>query len=72
MERMLERNEWCQAIEDHARRRNLPNIRCFIVAVDGSKEYAICDEQEWLYGNTNVEAIATHIDMIYLTKGKMK
>jgi hypothetical protein len=64
----MERNSMCDTIETYAKRKGFSNIRCFIVTVDGAKEYAICDDKEWLYGSPQSEAIAVHIDMMKLTK----
>jgi len=64
----MERNSMCDTIETYAKRKGFPNIRCFIMTVDSSKEYAICDDKEWLYGSPQSEAIAVHIDMMKLTK----
>ena len=64
----MERNSMCDTIETYAKRKGFPNIRCFIVTVDGAKEYAICDDKEWLYGSPQSEAVAVHIDMMKLTK----
>jgi len=68
----MERNSMCDTIEAYAKRKGFPNIRCFIMTVNGAngaKEYAICDDREWLYGSSQSEAIAVHIDMMKLTKG---
>ena len=64
----MERNDMCGTIETYAKRKGFPNIRCFIMTVDGAKEYAICDDKEWLYGSPQSEAIAVHIDMMKLSK----
>ena len=64
----MERNSMCNTIETYAKRKGFPKIRCFIMTVDSSKEYAICDDKEWLYGSPQSEAIAVHIDMMKLTK----
>ena len=64
----MERNDMCDAIETYAKRKAFPNIRCFIMTVDGAKEYAICDDKEWLYGSQSAESIAVHIDMLKLAE----
>jgi len=61
----------CQTIETYAKKAGFSDIRCFVVTLeDGAKEYAICDDTEWLYGSQSSEAIAVHIDMIKLTRSK--
>jgi hypothetical protein len=62
-------NDMCGTIERYAKRKGFPEIRCFVVILeDGVKEYAICDDTEWLYGSQSAEAIAVHIDMMKLAK----
>jgi hypothetical protein len=62
-------NDMCGTIERYAKRKGFPEIRCFVVTLeDGVKEYAICDDTEWLYGSQSAEAIAVHIDMMKLTR----
>ena len=69
MERQLEHTDMCESIEQYAKKRGLPEIRCFIVTLEnGAKEYAICDDKEWLYGSNLAESVAVHIDMIYLSR----
>jgi hypothetical protein len=69
-EHNMERNTMCDTIERYAKSKGFSDIRCFIVTLeDGAKEYAICDDKEWLYGSPQSEAIAVHIDMMKLTKG---
>ena len=58
----------CERIETYAKSKGFPDIRCFIVTVDSFKEYAICDDKEWLYGSPQSEAVAVYIDMMRLTK----
>ena len=61
----------CHTIETYAKKAGFSDIRCFVVTLeDGVKEYAICDDKEWLYGSQSSEAIAVHIDMIKLTRSK--
>jgi hypothetical protein len=61
----------CHTIETYAKKAGFSYIRCFVVTLeDGAKEYAICDDTEWLYGSQSPEAIAVHIDMIKLTRSK--
>ena len=61
--------EMCRTIETYAKRKGFPQIRCYVVTLeDGVKEYAICDDTEWLYGSQSAEAIAVHIDMMKLAK----
>ena len=68
MERIMERNTMCDFIERYAKSKGFSDIRCFIVTLeDGAKEYAICDDKDWLYGSPQSEAIAVHIDMMKLT-----
>lgn len=65
------KNDMCRTIEHYAKKAGFPDIRCFVVTFeDGAKEYAICDDKEWLYGSQSAEAIAVHIDMIKLTRSK--
>ena len=66
----INRNDMCITIERYAKRYGFPQIRCYIVTVDGVKEYAICDEEHWLYGSQSAEAIAVHIDMMKLAKNQ--
>ena len=67
----MERNTMCDTIERYAKSKGFPDIRCFIVTLeDGVKEYAICDDKQWLYGSPQSEAIAVHIDMMKLTRSK--
>ena len=61
----------CHTIETYAKKAGFSDIRCFVVALeDGTAEYAICDDTEWLYGSQSAEAIAVHIDMLKLTRSK--
>ena len=63
------KNDMCRTIETYAKRNGFPKIRCYVVTQeDGVKEYAICDDKEWLYGSQSAEAIAVHIDMMKLAK----
>ena len=63
------KNDMCHTIERYAKKAGFPEIRCFIVTLeDGAKEYAICDDKEWLYGSQSAEAIAVHIDMLKLAE----
>ena len=63
------KNDMCRTIERYAKKTGFPEIRCFVVTQeDGVKEYAICDDKEWLYGSQSAEAIAVHIDMMKLSK----
>jgi len=65
------KNDMCHTIETYAKRKGFSDIRCYIVTLeDGVKEYAICDDTEWLYGSQNAETIAVHIDMMKLTRSK--
>jgi len=65
------KNDMCHTIETYAEKAGFSDIRCFIVTQEnGTKEYAICDDKEWLYGSQSAEAIAVHIDMIKLTRSK--
>ena len=64
----MERNSMCDTIERYAKSKGFHKIRCFIMTVEGCKEYAICDDKEWLYGSQQSEAISVHIDMMKLTK----
>jgi len=65
------KNNMCRTIETYAKRKGFPEIRCYVVTQEnGTKEYAICDDKEWLYGSQSAEAIAVHIDMIKLTRSK--
>jgi hypothetical protein len=62
-------NDMCGTIERYAKRKGFPEIRCYVVTLENSvKEYAICDNTEWLYGSQSAEAIAVHIDMMELTR----
>ena len=59
----------CRTIEKYAKKVGFPEIRCYVVTLeDGVKEYAICDDTEWLFGSQSAEAIAVHIDMMELAK----
>lgn len=61
----------CHTIETYAKRKGFPKIRCYVVTQEnGTKEYAICDDDKWLYGSQSSEAIAVHIDMLKLTRSK--
>jgi hypothetical protein len=63
------KNDMCGTIETYAKRKGFPEIRCYVITQeDGVKEYAICDDTEWLYGSQSAEAIAVHIDMMKLSK----
>ena len=63
------KNDMCRTIEKYAKKVGFPEIRCYVVTLeDGAKEYAICDDKEWLYGSQSAEAIAVHIDMMELAK----
>jgi len=63
------KTDMCRTIEKYAKRKGFPKIRCYVVTLeDGVKEYAICDDTEWLYGSQSAEAIAVHIDMMELAK----
>jgi len=63
------KTDMCHTIEKYAKRKGFPQIRCYVVTLeDGVKEYAICDDTEWLYGSQSAEAIAVHIDMLKLKK----
>ena len=63
------KTDMCRTIETYAKRRGFPNIRCYVVTLEnGTKEYAICDDDTWLYGSQSSEAIAVHIDMLKLAK----
>jgi hypothetical protein len=63
------KNDMCHTIERYAKKAGFPEIRCFIVTLeDGAKEYAICDDKEWLYGSQSAESIAVHIDMMKLAE----
>ena len=65
------KNDMCHTIETYAKRKGFSDVRCYIVTLEDSvKEYAICDDTEWLYGSQNAEAIAVHIDMMKLTRSK--
>ena len=64
-----DRNDMCSVIEQYAKRKGFDRIRCFVVTLDcGAKEYAICDDKEWLYGSSNSEAVAAHIDMMKINR----
>ena len=59
------KNDMCYTIETYAKRKGFSDIRCYVVTLEnGVKEYAICDDTEWLYGSHSAEAIAVHIDMM--------
>jgi hypothetical protein len=63
------KTDMCRTIETYAKRRGFPKIRCYVVTLENDiKEYAICDDKEWLYGSQSAEAIAVHIDMMELAK----
>jgi hypothetical protein len=63
------KTDMCRTIETYAKRKGFPKIRCYVVTQeDGVKEYAICDDDKWLYGSQSSEAIAVHIDMMKLVK----
>ena len=63
------KNDMCRTIETYAKRKGFLEIHCYVVTQeDGVKEYAICDDKEWLYGSQSSEAIAVHIDMLKLAK----
>lgn len=63
------KTDMCRTIETYAKRKGFPDIRCYVVTQEnGTKEYAICDGTEWLYGSQSAEAIAVHIDMLKLKK----
>ena len=65
----INRNDMCRTIEKYAKKAGFPEIRCFVVTLeDGAKEYAICDDKEWLYGSQSAESIAVHIDMMKLAE----
>lgn len=67
---MYERNSMCEILEKYAKNKGFGNIRCYIVTnkENNTKEYAICDNKNWLYGNSLSEAVAVHIDIMYLTE----
>jgi len=63
------KTDMCRTIETYAKRKGFSKIRCYVVTQEnGTKEYAICDDTEWLYGSQSAEAIAVHIDMLKLAK----
>jgi hypothetical protein len=63
------KTDMCRTIETYAKRKGFPQIRCYVVTLEDSvKEYAICDDDKWLYGSQSAEAIAVHIDMMKLAK----
>ena len=63
------KTDMCRTIEKYAKKVGFSDIRCFVVTLeDGVKEYAICDDTEWLFGSQSAEAIAVHIDMMELAK----
>jgi hypothetical protein len=65
------KTDMCHTIETYAKRKGFPDIRCYVVTQDdGTKEYAICDDDKWLYGSQLSEAIAVHIDMMKLARNK--
>ena len=65
------KNDMCRTIEKYAKKVGFPEIRCYVVThEDGVKEYAICDDTEWLFGSQSAEAIAVHIDMMELARSK--
>ena len=62
-------NDMCHHINRYAKSKGIPDIRCYVVTQEnGAKEYAICDDKQWLYGNPSSEAIAVHIDILKVTK----
>ena len=63
------KTDMCRTIETYAKRRGFSEIRCYVVTLEnGVKEYAICDDDKWLYGSQSSEAIAVHIDMLKLAE----
>jgi hypothetical protein len=65
------KNDMCRNIETYAKRKGFLEIRCYVVTQEnGTKEYAICDDDKWLYGSQSSEAIAVHVDMLKLTRSK--
>ena len=63
------KTDMCRTIVKYAKKVGFPEIRCYVVTLeDGVKEYAICDDTEWLFGSQSAEAIAVHIDMMELAK----
>ena len=63
------KTDMCRTIEKYAKKVGFSDIRCYVVTLeDGVKEYAICDDTEWLFGSQSAEAIAVHIDMMELSK----
>ena len=63
------KTDMCRLIEKYAKKVGFSDIRCYVVTLeDGVKEYAICDDTEWLFGSQSAEAIAVHIDMMELAK----
>ena len=63
------KNDMCRTIEKYAKKVGFSDIRCYVVTLeDGAKEYAICDDKEWLYGSQSAESIAVHIDMLKLAE----
>ena len=63
------KTDMCRTIEKYAKKVGFSDIRCYVVTLeDGVKEYAICDDDKWLYGSQSSEAIAVHIDMLKLAK----
>ena len=63
------KTDMCLLIEKYAKKVGFSDIRCYVVTLeDGVKEYAICDDTEWLFGSQSAEAIAVHIDMMELAK----
>jgi hypothetical protein len=70
MQNEPERNSVCEIIEKHATSKGFLNIRCYIMTDknNGSREYAICDDKDWIYANPLAEAVWAHIDMMYLVE----
>ena len=65
------KTDMCRTIEKYAKKVGFSDIRCYVVTQEnGTKEYAICDDDKWLYGSQSSEAIAVHIDMLKLTRSK--
>jgi hypothetical protein len=65
------KNDMCHTIEAYANRKGFSQIRCYVVTQEnGAREYAICDDKEWLYGSQSAEAIAVHIDMMKLVRSR--
>ena len=63
------RNSMCDNIEAYCKKKGFNDIRCFVITmVNGNKEYAICNDKEWLYGSSSSEAIGAYIDMMAIGK----